>query len=1088
MKTMKTKFSKILTLILVLGVQLCFAQEPRTITGTVTDDSGLPLPGVNILIDGTNTGTQTDFDGNYSIQAQPGNILVFTFVGLETARYTVTNVDRIDVVMASDAAQLEEVVVTAMGISREKRSIGYASQEVSGEEVSTVVVDNVVNSLSGKVSGVQIKANNNFGGSANFLIRGVSSLTGNNQPLFVIDGIPISNNINNTAAQRGGSTGYDYGNAASDINPEDVASINVLKGAAASAIYGSRGANGVVIITTKSGQKGTTRVNVSSSLQVGQIDKSTFLTYQDEYGAGYGPYYGAPDFDGYFERFDVDGDGTIDNVVPTYDDASYGGRLDGSLVYQWDAFVPDHPNYLQATPYLPGETTPVDFFETSFQSNNAVSVSGGNEIIDYRLGYTHFDQSGMLPNSNLNKNSFNFNGTLKVNDRLRAGSTANYIVQRTIGRNSTGYSDNLMSQFRQWWQVNVDMESQREIFEQTGQNVSWNHEGGMEGSYLQPHYWDNPYWTRYKNFQTDRRNRFFGNLFFTYDLADWVSVTAKGAVDTYKELREERRAVGSVGAPFGILRDVESSGYNRVDVDFTEYNYDLMFNLDRDFGDDFSFAGVAGINVRREINSFYQQSTAGGLIAPGIFALSNSINTNPKPVEGVQEKQVNGFYAQASLGYQNTFYLDLTDRYDISSALPVDNNEYNYYAISTSIIFSRFLEADWFSFGKIRAGYAEVGNDLPANNVYDTYAILNNFGSAALFSFPGTKQNEELVPERTKEIEVGLETRMFANRLGFDLTWYKKNTEDQLMPVSLSTATGFSNRWVNAGELQNKGVEARVTGVPIKTDDFNWTVNVNWAKNENLVVDLYGDQTNLVLSSYQGGVSLNATVGQPYNTLRGKGYKYHENGQRIVDANGYYKAVNDQVIGDANPDWNGGISNRLAYKDLSLSFLIDVQRGGDVFSLDLYYGGGTGLPDYTAGLNDLGNPVRDPVSAGGGVLNPGVTEDGQPNTTRARADFYGGAYYWGNAARNPTQIHVYDASYVKLRELALTYNLPVNRWFGEMFNSGNISLIGRNLWIIDKNVPFADPESGLGAGNAQGYLSGSYPTLRTVGLNVNFQF
>ena len=1083
---MKAKFSGMLTLLLALVVQITFAQEQRTISGTVTDDSGMPLPGVNVLVKGTTRGVQTDFDGDYSIDASPGEVLVFSFLGMQTREYTVANVNTIDVVLQPDAAQLEEVVVTALGISREKRSIGYATQEVSGEEVSTVKTDNVINNLSGKVSGVQIRTNNNFGGSANFLIRGVSSLTGNNQPLFVIDGIPISNQINNTASQRAGSTGYDYGNAASDINPEDVASINVLKGAAASAIYGSRGANGVVIITTKSGQQGRTKVSISSSVTVGEIDKSTFITYQDEYGAGYDDWYG-PDGDAYFEQVDVNGDGTPDTTVPTYDDGSYGARFDGSLVYQWDAFVPDHPNYQTPTPWVAGETTPVDFFETSLQFNNSVAVSGGTEKMTYRLGYTNFDQSGMLPNSNLNKNSFNLNGDIQVTDNLSAGASANFIVQRTTGRNSTGYSDNLMSQFRQWWQVNVDIDAQREIFEQTGQNVSWNHEGALGGSYLQPHYWDNPYWTRYRNYQTDDRNRFYGNLFATYSATDWLDLTVKGAVDTYSELREERRAIGSVAAPFGVLRDDESSGYDRKDVDFTEYNYDFMANVNRDFGDDFSLAGVAGINLRRETYSFYHQATAGGLIAPGIFALSNSVNTNPKPVEILQEKEVLGYYGQASIGYQNTAYVDGTYRYDLSSALPPDENGYGYFAVSTSLIFSNLFDSDWFSFGKLRAGYAEVGNDLPANNVYDTYNILNNFGQAALFSYPPTKQNENLVPERTKEIEVGLETRMWQNRLGLDLTWYKKNTENQLMPVSLSTATGFSNRWVNAGELQNKGVEARLHVVPYTDDNFTWTVDVNWSKNENLVVDLYGEQQNLVLASYQGGVSLNATVGQPYNTLRGTGYQYLD-GQRVVNSSGYYVSVADQIIGDANPEWNGGVSNRLAYKDLSLNFLIDVQKGGDVFSLDNYYGGGTGQPDYTAGLNELGNPKRDPVSEGGGVLNPGVTADGQPNTTRARADYYGGNYYWGNSSRNPAQIHVYDASYVKLRELALTYRLPVKEWFGDSMNAGTISVIGRNLWIIDKNVPFADPESGLGAGNAQGYLSGSYPTLRTVGLSVNFEF
>ena len=1102
---MKTKFSGMLALFMALVVQFAFAQE-KTVSGTVSDASGLPLPGTTVLVKGTSSGTSTDFDGNYSITVNQGQSLVFSFVGYTTQEIVVGASNTINVTMSEDAESLEEVVVTALGISREKKSLGYASQEVSGEDVSTVVVDNVVSSLSGKVSGVQVVGNNNFGGSANFLIRGVSSLTQNNQPLFVIDGIPVSNRVNNTRQQQVGSTGYDYGNAASDINPDDVESINILKGAAASAIYGSRGANGVVIITTKSGKKGRTKVTVNSSVTVGTIDKKTFLEYQDEYGAGYGRYYGSTD---YFEDIDVDGDGQLDLVVPTYDDASYGGALDGSLVYQWDAFVPEHRNYLTPTPYVAGRTTPVDFFETSYQFNNSVAITGGNDLVDYRIGYTHYDQDGMLPNSNLNKNSFNFNGTIKLNEKFKAGSSANYIVQRTIGRNSTGYSDNLMSQFRQWWQVNVDMDEQRKIFEQTGKNYSWNHEGALGGSALVGHYWDNPYWTRYKNYQSDNRNRLFGNLYGTYTATDWLDITAKASVDTYKELREERRSIGSTAIPFGIpvtgvTGEDQNSGYDRIDIDFSEYNYDLMFNINTDITEDLSLTAVAGINIRRERYSFYRQSTSGGLIAPGIFALSNSVNTNPKPQEILRQKQVNGYYGQVSFGYKNTLYVDFTDRYDVSTALPEDNNDYNYFAGSASLIFSNLFETDWMNFGKFRIGYAEVGNDLPANNVYDTFTILNNFGNASLFSFPNTKQNQDLVPERTKEIELGLETKFLDNRLGLDLTYYKRNTEDQLMQVSLTRASGFSFRWVNAGELQNKGFEAQLMAVPVRTSNFEWMFNVNFAKNENLVVDLYEGQENLQLASYQGGVSLNATKGQPYNTLRGRGYVYDDEGNRVINSSGYYLAQADQVIGNANPDWNGGILNRLTYKDLSLSFLIDVQKGGDVFSLDLYYGQGTGLPYYTAGLNELGNPKRDPVADGGGVLNEGVVaapgttlqydangvviSETVPNTTRARADYFGGAYYWGNSSRNPSQINVYDASYIKLREVTLSYKLPVSKWFGGAITGGNLSLIGRNLWIIDKNVPFADPESGLGAGNAQGYLSGSYPTLRTVGLSLNLEF
>jgi hypothetical protein len=484
--------------------------------------------------------------------------------------------------------------------------------------------------------------------------------------------------------------------------------------------------------------------------------------------------------------------------------------------------------------------------------------------------------------------------------------------------------------------------------------------------------------------------------------------------------------------------------------------------------------------------------------------LANSVNANPFPVENLQKKQVNGVYAQASFGYKNFLYLDLTDRYDISSALPPGKNDYNYYGASASLIFSSLMDLDWLNFGKLRGGYAEVGNDLPANNVYDTFIVNDAFGTASLFSFPNTKNNSELKPERTAEIEVGLEARMFNNRVGFDVSWYKKNTTDQLMAVTTTAATGAIFRWVNAGEVQNKGWEVGVNLVPVRTEDFEWGVDVNWAKNESLVVDLYADTENIVLGSYQGGITINATKGEPYGTIRGTGFVYFDsNGNgvedpserrkdnRVVNADGrFLLAQADQVIGNANPDWNGGITNRFTYKNMTLSFLIDVQKGGDVYSLDMHYGQGTGVLKHTAGLNDLGNPVRDPVTAGadsGGLIWEGVQADGTPNTVRGRADYFGGHYYWGNSSFNPAALTVYDAGYVKLRELAFTYSFP-SKLLGDNISALSLSLIGRNLWIIDKSVPYADPESGLGAGNAQGYISGSYPTARTIGLNLNLEF
>ena len=442
---MKTKFSKILTLLLVLVVQISFAQEQRTITGTVTDDSGLPLPGVNIIIEGTTTGVQTDFDGNYTIQAQQGQVLVFTFVGLETARYTVAQSNRIDVTMAADAAQLDEVVVTALGIRREKKSLGYATQEVDGSEVSDVPTTNFMNSLSGKVAGLNIRNSGTIGGSSNIVIRGNASLTGNNQALFVVDGTPISNDNSNSSGQRSGRGGYDYGNAASDIDPNNIASINVLKGAAATALYGSRAANGVVIIETKKGaKKKGIGVSVSTTLTVSNADMETLPKYQDEYGAGYGAYYASDD--GYFNLYDVDGDGTLDETTPFTEDASFGARFDPNrLIYQWNSIYPQLDTYQQATPWVAGAHTPNDIWKTGYTSINAIALDGGSDTGSFRLSLNNMLQEGNLPNANLKRNTVSFSGSQDLTDRFTASANMTFTKADGKGRYGTGYdSENIM--------------------------------------------------------------------------------------------------------------------------------------------------------------------------------------------------------------------------------------------------------------------------------------------------------------------------------------------------------------------------------------------------------------------------------------------------------------------------------------------------------------------------------------------------------------------------------------------------------------------------------------------------------------------
>ena len=1077
---MKTKFNGFLTLLLALIVQITFAQE-KTVTGKVSDASG-PLPGVTVIIKGTKTGTQTDFDGNYSIKTNTGSILVFSFMGMETVQKTVGDSNTISVILKEDAQALEEVVVTALGISKEKKALGYATEQIGGSEVNTAKEANFINSLSGKIAGLDIKKSNALGGSTNIILRGYTSLTGNNQPLFVIDGTPVSNSNTNSSSQTTGGGGYDYGNAASDINPEDIETINVLKGAAASNLYGSRAANGVIIITTKKGKQGKgLGITINSGVSFANLDKDTFPEYQKEYGAGYGAYYGST---GYFFDQDIDGDGVDDLTTPFTEDASFGGAFDENLlVYQWDAFYPESDTYLTATPWVAAKNDPTTLFQTGVTLTNSISIAGSDEKGSFRLGYTNLDQTGILPNSQLTRNSIDFNSSYKFTDKLTAGVKATYTKTDGKGRNGSGYdSGNVMQSFRQWFQTNVDIQDQKDAYFSTGRNITWNYSGDPlteEGT--TPIYFDNPYWVLFENYETDTRGRLFGNINLNYEINDNLNIIGRTSIDTYSELQEERINVGSV----------DVSKYSRYNRSFEEINYDLLLNYDYDLSDDLSLNGVIGTSVLTQKNESIYAESSGGLVVPGLYSLSNSTNLID-PSESYWKKRQYGIYANASFGYKDTYYLDVSARNDISSALPEDNNSYFYPAVSGSLIFSKLIQADWLSFGKLRANYAEVGNDTGALNVYDTYSSPTNF-TVPFFSVNSVKKNDQLKSERTKGYEVGLEMNFLKRRAGFDAAYYYTKSIDQIFPVSISRATGYTSKYINAGRIDNKGIELSAFVIPVKNENFEWRISGTWAKNENEVKELFtnattgAEVTNLQLASVQGGITINATKGKAYGSIWGTNFTFLD-GKKVIDEDtGRYVVDSNtsQEIGNITPDWKGGITNALSYKNLSFSFLIDMQKGGDVFSLDTYYGYATGIYANTAGLNELGNPKRDAIADGGGILLEGVNADGTVNTTRTRMDYYANALGY---ARAPKALHVYDASYVKLREVTLTYRLPSTTLKALPFTNVTFSAVGRNLWIIHKNMPYSDPEAGLSSGNIQGYQSGAAPGQKEYGFNVRLEF
>ncbi|MFD1873393.1 SusC/RagA family TonB-linked outer membrane protein [Hymenobacter bucti] len=1075
-----------LVILLTAGLSQAAMAQTRSISGRVVDQkSGEGLPGVTVLVKGTTLGTGTGNDGSFTLSVPAtATTLTFSFVGYASVEQPIGSSPTINVSLAADTKQLNEVVVTAQNVERTRNSLAYSATVVEGQQVTAARNPNAINGLSGKVAGVQIRQSNTLGGSTNILIRGTKSITGNNQPLFVVDGVPISNaNTNGTGQQTGGG-GYDYGNAASDINPDDIATMTILKGAAATALYGERAGNGVILITTKKGRQGL-GITINGGITAGRIDKSTFIKYQKEYGAGYGPY---------FNQSDIDGDGVPDDYIQLSADASVGPRFDPNLrVYQWNAFQPGSNNFGQKTAWVAAENDPTTFFKTAVTLNNSVTIDGGNDKGTFKLGYNSVIDKGILPNSQVNKNVINFAGSLNITPRLTASATVNFSAITGKGRYGTGYSgaysENQMTNFRQWWQTNVDMKELEQAYDYQGLNATWNLNGLNTSTGA---YWNNPYWSRAKSYETDTRYRTFGNVALTYKVNDWFNVLGRVTLDSNDDLQEERLAFGSVNV----------SGYNRYNRTYREANFDLIGNFKARIVENVSFTGLIGANLRRQSTRSIYAATNGGLAIPDFYALSNSISPITPPTEADVQQAVDGVFANATFGYRDMVFLDLTARRDQSSTLPKGNNAYFYPSAALGFVFSELTKesAPWLSYGKVRGNYAEVGQSALPYSVFSGFDKPTPFGNVPLFSVPSTQNNPDLKPERTKSAEIGVEAAFLNSRIGFEANIYQSNTINQIITITTSGAIGYTGRVVNAGTVRNRGVELSGYVSPIRNENFTWTINANWTKNQNRVTELLNGVDNIVLATYQGGVTTNATVGRAINSIRGQNFVY-QNGQRVVGTNGYYSksATSNEEIANPNPNWTGGVSNTLSYKGISLYFLVDVRQGGSIFSLDRAYGLDTGLPVETAGLNDLGNPSRDPIvrnadgtyaANSGGVIFAGVRADGTPNTVRAdnNGDASGATAYGITA--NPAAAFVYDASFVKLRELSLTYSLP-KAWLAKSkaVRGVDFSIVGRNLWIIHKNLPDADPEDAVSSGNfGQGYSTGAYPAVRTVGANIRLSF
>jgi TonB-linked SusC/RagA family outer membrane protein len=1042
-----------------------------------------------VIVEKTTIGTTTDIDGKYTLAGVPNDAknLLVSYTGMKTKVVLITGTT-LDVTLDENEKLLDDVVVTALGVKREQKALGYATQLVKGDDINTAKDANLVNNLQGKIAGVQITGNSNIGGSSRITIRGIKSLTGENQPLFVIDGVVIDNSNFVTADAEQGALGRDYGNAAQDINADDIESVNVLKGGAAAALYGSRGANGVIVITTKHGSKHSTEkgkspigVTVSENMMFNQV--AVLPDYQNEYGAGYGPTF----------RNDEENPGSGQVRLRMIDDASWGPKIDGSLVRQYNSYDPfDKANYGKPTPYVAHPDNIKDFFRTGYIANTNISMDGANDKGAFRLSYSNLDQQGTVENSSLKRNTVSFNGSYNFTDKLYANLSVTYVQNNGFGRPQIGYNS-LFSNFTQWWQRQLDMKDLRNYKNPDGSQRGWNLARGSQnpdGTYnWSSYFWDNPYWTVYENYANDRRDRVFGNTEVGWKILKWLTAKAKVSTDYYSETREERVAVGSASAG-GVI-----PGYSIEQIMVNENNYEGTLNANHSFKDIFDISALIGMNRRDQTERDNFSTTQGGLNVPGLYTLENS--TDKVGVNNYRgEKRVNSVFGSASFGFKHMLYLDITARNDWSSALPANNNSYFYPSVSGSFVFSELIKKNKIlSFGKIRGGWALVGNDTRQYRLETRPSVSYSFGTQPIYVVPNTFNNLGLRPEKINTWEVGLDLGFFNDRIRIDAAYYQSLTTDNIFRVEQSGASGITNRYVNAGSMENKGVELATTLIPVRTKGgFTWTVGFNFGKNWNTVKELYKDESGNAVTSLQLGsapfsCTLEARPGMAYGQIVGYDFVYDKNGNKMVGADGnYLQSSTVKPLGSILPDFTGGINTTLAYKGLSLYLLFDFQQGGNIFSLTNMWGTYDGTLAITAA-----NHVREDSLIATGVKQTGVdangnpTSDGTKNDVKISAlDFYQNGT--GNGYYGPQKTNVYDASFVKWRELKIMYALPT-KWFNNSPIRGiSLGLIARNILILKKNAPNIDPEVANSTSNVQGFEGGAKPTERSIGFSFSVKF
>lgn len=1041
---MKQKLKYCMLLVLFLVFQGVMAQS-KTVTGTVTDENGIPLPGVNVVEKGTSNGTSTDFDGNFNISVADNATLVFSSLGYSTTELSVAGRTTVDISLGEDASQLDEVVVTALGIRKETKALGYSVTQVGSEEIATVKTVNGINSLQGKIAGVNITQNSTgAAGSSRVIIRGNSTLTGNNQPLYVVDGIPIGNDNNGSASLWGGSDG---GDGISSINPDNIESVSVLKGGAASALYGSRGANGVILITTKGGKKQEGfGIEYSTTVNFDQIN-TDIQDFQTTYGQG-----------------------TQARVPATQQEAidlgfsAWGPRFNGSSVIQWDGVE---------RPYSYAGNNLKKFYNTGTTFINTVAFSTADDKSNLRFSISDLSNSDIVPNSNLNRKTFSLNAGTVLAEKLTLQVNSQYIVEDVLNRPRLSDSPGNANFTVGLLPGNIDVNTLNPGADEDGNERQYN--GNIFST--------NPYFAAFNFRNEDTKNRIIASASLRYDILDWLYVTARMGTD-HQTLRATR--ITPTGTLFSPLGDM-----NELNRRFTQVDSDIILGVDKDITDKFAISTFVGANknsiVREDLNLGGNQ-----FIVPGLFDIANLRNQSRN--RNFNKREIGSLYGSLELSYNNYAYLTFTGRNDWFSTLSfpgktTPNNDF-YSSITGSLILSDMLEMPTFvDFLKLRGGYSQVaGGAQEAYQLALTYEIFGqgHLGQPLGRVSGGTVPNANLVPFNKNEFEIGFDARLFNNRMSIDFAYYNNETTNDIVNVTTSVGSGFGAASANLGRLENKGVELLISGTPIRTEDFGWTTTFNASFNESLITATNADNADIALDEPRTrNVRIQQVVGQPFGVIFGTSYVRDNNGNIVYDIDGDGVPIARQgerkILGEGVPPWNFGWTNSFRYKNFNLNFLIDAKFGGQIFS-------GTNSLAYGAGLHKKTIEGRE-----GGLSVTGVdgatfdenTGSGTSFTTTVAPENL--QTYWGRV-NDIAEEFVEDADYIKFRQLSFGYTLPSQVLDKTFLQSVTINLIGQNLFYLSRSIDNIDPESTYNAGNSQGLEYFGVPSTRSYGLSLNVKF